>query len=220
MERFELRENDPVLKSWEEILQCLQFLHSEEHDYKTVVLDSIDFAEPLVERYVIAQHGEQDIESFGFGKGYVHAANEVHQLTGWFDALRNDRGMAVIVIGHSQTKVHNAPDSESYDRYKLSVRDRIAEHIHNWSDSFLFCNYVSHVVKDEQQGKKKGEGRARAVGVGERVIYTEERPAWRAKNRYGLPPILPLSWQAFQDAVAAGAADEPKPTQTKSGKGK
>ena len=40
-----------------------------------------------------------------------------------------------------------------------------------------------------------------ALGKGERVIHTAERPAFLAKNRYDLPETLPLDWQAFAAAM-------------------
>ena len=39
------------------------------------------------------------------------------------------------------------------------------------------------------------------MGSGERVIHTAERPAFLAKNRYGLPETLPLAWDAFAQAM-------------------
>ena len=44
-------------------------------------------------------------------------------------------------------------------------------------------------------------GTTRALGSGERVLYTAERPAFIAKNRYGLPDVLPLDWDAFAAAM-------------------
>jgi hypothetical protein len=41
----------------------------------------------------------------------------------------------------------------------------------------------------------------RALGSGERVLYTAERPAFLAKNRYGLPDVMPLDWGAFGAAL-------------------
>ena len=41
----------------------------------------------------------------------------------------------------------------------------------------------------------------RAVGSGERVLYTTERPSFLAKNRFSLPDTLPLSWQDFAAAM-------------------
>ena len=42
---------------------------------------------------------------------------------------------------------------------------------------------------------------ARALGTGKRVMHTEERPAYLAKNRYELPETLPLDWSEFVKAM-------------------
>ena len=47
------------------------------------------------------------------------------------------------------------------------------------------------------------------MGDGTRVLYTEHRPAWDAKNRYGLPFELGFpedgAWDLFERACRAGA---------------
>ncbi len=62
----------------------------------------------------------------------------------------------------------------------------------------LFANYRISTVKSDVGFNKKV---TRALGSGERVLYTAERPAFLAKNRYGLPDSLALSWAAFVDAM-------------------
>ena len=209
--RFEPRQNDPVLRTWEELLNCCSALHTEEHEYQTVVLDSLDFAEPLLWAYTCAKHGKESIEAFGYGKGYTHAVDEARGLTRWLDALRTDRGMAVVLICHAETKKYDCPDTESYDRYRLRLHDKLAAHFHDWSDALLFANYRTVVVKDE---KNFGKQRKRGVGVGERVLFAEERPAFWAKNQYGLPPEMELSWMAFQNAIALHTSPQ-QPTNKK-----
>ena len=209
--RFELRAKDPVLKTWQDLIACLDSLYTEKHDYNTVVLDTLDFAEPLLWQYTATKHGKEDIEAFGYGKGYVYAVDEARILTQRLDALRNDRNMAVICICHSETKRFESPEAESYDRYKLRLHDRLANYIHDWSDALLFANYKAHIVKDKETFNRE---RKRAVGVGERVIYTQERPAYWAKNRYGLPPEIPLSWAAFQNGIVV-PEPQPKPIKKK-----
>jgi hypothetical protein len=50
----------------------------------------------------------------------------------------------------------------------------------------------------------------RALGSGERLLHTAERPAFLAKNRYGLPDTLPMSWTAFAETMPSlGAGAEP-----------
>jgi hypothetical protein len=218
--RFEPRPKDPVLKTWTEIIDCLTSLYSEAHDYGTVVLDSVDFAEPLLWRYVAEKHKKADIEAFGYGKGYVYAVDEARILFQWLDALRNDRNMAVVLVAHSQTKKFESPDAETYDRYQMRLQDRLAAFVHDWVDVLLFANYKTAVVKDDEGHNRE---RTRGVGLGERVIYTEERPAWWAKNRYGLPFELSLNWTAFQNAIvvpepAKPATDNPEKKTAKAAK--
>lgn len=63
----------------------------------------------------------------------------------------------------------------------------------------LFVNYRRNLVK--QSGDKK-----RAEGTGERIIFTQERPAYMAKNRWGLPEEIfigkDLTWQAFHQELS------------------
>lgn len=196
----------PLCKSWEEILECVEALYTQEHEYGTVVLDTIDMAEPLLWDYTARKHGKDGIEGWGYGKGYVYAVNEARTLLAGLDALRDEKNMAIVLLAHAHTRKYEAPDLESFDRYQMRLHDKLAAHIQEWTDVMMFANYKTSVVKDDEGFGKR---RARAVGQGERVMYTEERPAFAAKNRYGLPPELPLSWQAFQDGIVVPA--EPKP---------
>lgn len=207
VKRFEPREGKPVMRSWVEIMECVQVLYNDPHDYKTVVIDTVDFAEPLLWKYTAERYKKEDIESFGYGKGYGYAVDEARLLFQWLDALRDDRNMAIILLAHSETKKFDSPDAMSYDRYKLRLHDKLAHFVHDWLDCLLFANYRTQVVKDKQSFNKE---RTRAVGLGERVVFTEERPAYWAKNRYGLPPELPLSWTAFQNGIVVPES-QPQP---------
>lgn len=213
--RFEPRENDPVLQSWTELIECLSALHQQDHPYRTVVIDSIDFAEPMLWSHTAQKHGQESIESFGYGKGYVFAADEARIMLQWLDALRNDRGMAIVLICHCETVKFEDPTAETYDTYDLRTHKRLTALIDHWSDAVLFANYRTSVVKDKEGFNKE---RKRAVGVGERILFTEKRPAFRAKNRYGLPPELPLSWQAFQDGIVRPEEQPQTPTPRKTRK--
>jgi hypothetical protein len=73
----------------------------------------------------------------------------------------------------------------------------------------LFANYEVKVRKQENAiDKSKGKAVKIYTEENPRVVYTEERPAFIAKNRYSLPPVLPFpkndSWAAFADAMDQG----------------
>jgi hypothetical protein len=86
------------------------------------------------------------------------------------------------------------PYSNRISRRQVTPPALLQEH----SDVVLFANYRISTVKSDVGFNKKV---TRALGSGERVLYTAERPAFLAKNRYGLPDTLALSWAAFVDAM-------------------
>jgi hypothetical protein len=107
--------------------------------------------------------------------------------------LRDMKAMCTILVGHSIIKEFKSPDTDSFDRYQIKLQQKAADLVSEHSDAILFANYKKSTMKTESRGGQ----RTRAVGSGERLLYTEERPAWLAKNRYGLPPEMELSWGEF-----------------------
>lgn len=138
------------------------------------------------------------IEDAGYGKGYVAALNLWRQYIDGLNALRDDRGMAVVQIAHTDIKRFDSPEHDPYDRYVIKLHARAAALLQEHSDIVLFANYRISTVKADVGFNKKV---SRAVGSGERVIHTVERPAFLAKNRYDLPDTLPLEWSAFAQAM-------------------
>ena len=188
----------PLAKSFDAVMEALAALYSEAHEYKTVVVDSIDWLEPLVWQRACKDNGWGSIEEPGYGKGYIAALDLWRQYLEGLNALRDERGMTVIQIAHTDIKRFDSPEHEPYDRYVIKLHGRAAALLQEHSDVVLFANYRISTVKSDIGFNKKV---TRALGSGERVLYTAERPAFIAKNRYGLPDVLPLDWQAFAAAM-------------------
>ena len=73
--------------------------------------------------------------------------------------------------------------------------------LREWADAVLFANYKTVITEKDVGFNKKV---ARGISSGERMLFTNDRPAYRAKNRYNLPDQLPLSWDSLTEAIAAG----------------
>ena len=195
----------PVARSYQDVVDAITALLNEEHDFQTVVIDSLDQLEPLIWQHVARREGKHNIEAFGYGKGYMFAADEVRTFLQGLDELRSS-GMTVIVVAHSEVKRFESPEHEPFDRYQMRLDKRANDIVCEWADCLLFASYKVHVVRDTV----KGQERTRGAGRGERIIHTEERPAWRAKNRYQLPAELPLSWESFQEAIGQSYTNQPQ----------
>lgn len=193
----------PLLTSWGDTIEALTALYQDDHDYQTVVIDSLDWLEPYVWAETCKRHGQPNIEAFGFGKGLLFACDVWREFFAALVALREQKGMAVILIAHSEIKRFDDPTNEPYDRYQLKLQPRAAALVEEWADCVLFANFRTYTAKSDAGFNKKV---VRGVGSGERVMYTEERPGWRAKNRYSLPPEMPFSWAAFAQALEPPAA--------------
>lgn len=186
-----------LLKTYGEIMEAIGSLYVEDHDRKTVVLDTLDHTEPLVWQEAVARMGWRDIEhdaegKTGFGKGYLGADSVWRELLDGFAALRDEKGMTVVFLAHSEVKRVEPPDTEPYDRYLIKLHKRAAALVQERVDAVLFMNYRVSIIKDAKAGQKKDQGHARGVGGGSRVVYTEERPAFLAKNRFDMPDSIQL----------------------------
>ncbi len=188
----------PLAHSFQEVMSNLQSLAEQEHEFKTVVIDSLDWLEPLVWKELIIRcpYGDkgkkiEQIEDYGFGKGYGMAMDVWKDYIDALDYLRSEKGMAIIQVSHAQIRKFENPETDIYDRYELKLQKQAGSKLMEHSDIILFANYYVGVKKEEKSMSK--EGRKRAVGTGERVLYTEERPAFMAGNRYSLPAEIPFS---------------------------
>lgn len=187
----------PKPKSWNEIVGMVTELITSDHNYKTVVIDSIDAAEALLFRHICDQYKSKSMElaAGGYGKAYAEAASAWDSILDLLDRLRNEKDMHVILIAHSQIVKFQDPHSqEAYDRYEMKLHRKSADRIREHVDIILFATWEVHVSNKDDKVK--------AYSDGVRVAYTERRPAWDAKNRYGLPLKIDLSWAALMEAMA------------------
>jgi hypothetical protein len=192
------------VSSWMDLEGALHELIRDNQGFKTVVIDSIDWAERLLIDHLLKKANKRSIEDFGFGKGYTMVAESVGRLLAVCDSLI-DQGVNVVMVGHSTVKRVSPPDmDEGYDRYELKLTKQSGPLVKEWADCILFANYRTKLVAGE-------DGRTRAKGGRERVLHAERTAAFDAKNRYGLAPELPMTIEALAPLFASEPAAKPKP---------
>lgn len=192
----------PQPTTFNDIMQNIGVLYTEEHEFKTLVLDSLDWAETLANSEVCVDAGTASIEDLGYGKGHVKTAEKMISLLAAFDALYQ-KGMNIITISHSQVATFNDPENAPYDRYRLKLDKRFEPKVREWCDYNLFCNFDT-IIKQEGDGFKKQN---KGVSFGKRNIFTQRTAAYDAKSRYAIPKQLPLSWDTFWAAHSEAKAN-------------
>lgn len=180
----------PRPKTYEEFGQCLATLYKEQHEYGTVVVDTLDALEVLMTDYVCRKNGWPDIEKPGYGKGYVALDLVWENLLDKLDKLRVDRGIEIVLLAHAAITNFNDPAGADYQRWTVKLHKRAAGLVKGWAKTILFA--IHEQFADAESRK--------AVSTGKRIMHTTHSAAWDAKNRYRLPETLPLDYAAFATA--------------------
>ncbi len=176
-----------LLQSYTEVMEAITSLYTGEHSFENVVVDSVSRLEPLIFAEVCSKNNWTQIEDAGFGKGYVAADYVWQDFLDGLNALRRDRGMGIILIAHSETVRFDDPTSQSYSRYDIDLHKRARAMIAREVDAILLVKQDVVLVDEKKSPNAKEVVRRVGQGNNLRWIYTEGRPAFTAKNRYGMP---------------------------------
>lgn len=200
--------------SWTMMLQQIKEIKATPGCCKTLVIDTIDWAEQLCVEHVCATYQKKGIEEFGYGKGYIYAQEEFGRLLNLLQDII-DSGINIVLTAHTQIRKFEQPnESGSYDRYELKLGQKTSSKtsalVKEWADMVLFAKYKEFIVTVGD--KKKAQG-------GERVMYTTHHPNWDAKNRHSLPDELAFDYALIaycipNDTPGEAQAAPPQSTAT------
>lgn len=194
----------PAPSSWEMLKSEVQYAIDHPGELGTLVIDTADWAEKLCNRCVCQRAEKKGIEDFGYGKGYVFAAEEFGRLLDSLDRVTL-AGTHVVVTAHTTLRKVEQPDEmTSYDRWELKCSKYLSPLIKEWADMVLFCNYKTIVVKADGSQKGKAQG-------GRRVMYATHHTCWDAKNRHGLPDEMPMDYGQIAHIFAPVVQTPPTP---------
>jgi len=222
----------PLAESYLQVREALVALVQEQHDYKTVVVDSADWLERLIHQQVIDSctndvRGVKTMESAhgGYGKAYSVALSYWREILSGLDYLSKQKGMIIGMICHSTIITINDPFlPEPIDKWETKLhkpskgtgaRDLLSE----WADVIGFAQRETFVArKTTTNGKQITRGSA-PLGAANK-LHLVGSPGVMAGNRYSLPPTIDLSWTAFSDALSAAfpAPANPQPAPNKAAK--
>ncbi len=195
----------PVARTLDDVVNAIDALVSEEHDFQTVVLDSLDWLERLIWDRLCREYGVSSIEKVdgGYARGYTHALTHWRGILTGLDVLRSNRGMCVICLAHAKVETFSDPEVGSYDRFSPRLHKHANAVVTEWADAVLFATRKV-ITRTEDAGFNRTRTLAAGLGKdgGERVLRCVGSPSCIAKNRYSLPAELPLSWQSIMNAMS------------------
>jgi hypothetical protein len=169
---------------WEESLKLVREACAGQGDYTTIAIDTIDRLEEQATRLVCTEGKKKSLADFGYGDGFEALVTKWRELLFVLESAR-EKQRTVILVAHVQQKPQDDPRIGKYDKYVAAMQKRCWGATHRWADAVLFADY------------ERGLHEGRAIMTGTRELHTCAGTGFDAKNRWGLPPVLPLSWAAF-----------------------
>lgn len=196
------------LTSYSAVSEALQWVGTAEHQYRTLIVDTVDWLEHLIHKEVAAHFGVKNIGEIDWGKGYSRAIWYWQTILATLDKIRKVRSMAIILLGHARIVAVKTPEGLSFDRYEPDLHSNArgegsSSIVQEWCDEVLFANFRLYTSSQQAGGVK----REVAKGGKERYIRTSESGACLAKNRIGLSDELPMDFAAYMAEIKKARTD-------------
>lgn len=180
----------PVAKSTTDVYEQIKMLATEEHEFKTLIVDSTTAFDALAVLEIQTRNKTANLSACdgGFGGGYHSVRAEHEKLYNRCKRLSQEKRMNVVFISHTETEELNPPDAEAYTRYNIQLTSSksvdCSKVYTNNCDLVAFMKMVTYVV----EGKAKSDG--------SRIITCYPSASHVSKNRYGITDDL-----AFEEGV-------------------
>lgn len=188
------------VQDWISLLRAVNDFAKEEHEWKTLVIDTLDWAEMWCARQLCLDERVASLEGIGYGKGWTMLQERFSKLIAACNAVIAS-GRNVVLVAHMAMRKFEEPEQMgAYDRWELKLSRKVSPMVKEWADAVLFLNYRVKLAAGGQ-----GMAAGKKALAGERVIYTRHHACWDAKNRFGLGDMLPAEYSAI--APIFGAAN-------------
>lgn len=199
---------DGAMQNYSEVEEALESLASEDHTFKTLVIDSVTQLESLIWKRICSENNWNSIEDPGYGRGYVEADTAWRDFTKAVTWLRDNKAMNIVMIGHEDVKVAEDEEREDYKRHMLRLHKRADAILREHVDIVGFLNQAITLDKG-----KSGKEKARAVGSGQRQLNLSPRPTFEAGNRYNMPDKILINPGEGYAALAPYMPGQSKPQE-------
>jgi len=176
--------------NFEEFHNFLDQLTIQQHDFKSLVIDSIDSLQILIAERIAQKHTTQELS---YGKSAAIWAKTIKDIIGKLEGLNIHKGMNILFTAHWKVKSANNPMTEQYDRYDMRINEEMRTGFCNWVQ-FILLAMKDVILEDD---KAPGFGKKKAKSIERRVLHTRGEPTYYGKNVFNLPAKIPMDWDQF-----------------------
>lgn len=186
----------PVLKNPDDLWPQLWALAKEEHEYETVVIDTVSTLDTMFTDWIVETdpNKPKSINQAlgGYGAGWSMLSSQHRRLRKGCQYLL-DRGMNVIFLSHADTEKVNPPDGNQYTRYTMRMRE---ESMQPYVDNVDLVGFLRLEMFTKGEGDVK-----KAFSTGDRQLVCHAMAANVSKNRFGITE--PIEVKLGENPLAA-----------------
>jgi len=182
----------PQPKNSSEVLDMITALAKEDHEYKTLIIDSITQLDTMFTSEIIEGDSNKPASLNqalgGYGAGYGALSDLHRKVREYCGRLSTVKKMHIVFIAHSQVETIDTPDQEPYMRHTLALHQKSLKHYVDNADlvGHTRLKMFTRTAKDKSKANK-------AISTGERELVCHLTASNICKNRFGIEEALPLS---------------------------
>lgn len=181
------------------LMAQMRELATADHDFKTLVVDSITALNVKLEAEICLRDGVSAVgeASGGYHKGFDTISQWHSDFIYACTVLAKIKGMAIVLLGHTGIqKIKNRPDESSeYTVYSLDMHPKSASAYITNSDAVFYIKKEEFVTGGSTNKKGQTTKYGRVMQTGDRKLITTGDGLTgyvSAKSRYNMPPELDL----------------------------
>lgn len=185
-----------VCQTYGDFVDALDRVLKEDHDYKTLVIDTFNGVSSLLAKHVCetkyngvwaATRGTSAFMSYG--EGYKACAEMMRAAMRTIEKINTERGMTIILTTHLGLHNVSNPRLGEYQRIEGDMDKSIWKVVSNWADLVLLAEFEMTVLRDKK----------RAESTNVRILRCGGSVSEDTKMRAGfeVPEVMPLSFDVF-----------------------
>ena len=181
------------INSWAEFKSVLKQLKTDEGHaaYDNIIIDTVDIAYDLCEKYICNREGVENIADLAYGKGYNMVSKEFDEALRLIPQI----GYGLVMISHSQDKVFTDENGREYNQICPTLGNRPRLIVDRMSDLIIYA----HPIQEE-------DGSIHTVG------FMRQTPRFVAGSRFKYTPdSIEFNYNnlvnAISDAIDKQAAE-------------
>lgn len=172
----------PVITSSEDVWEQLAALIKEDHEYKTLVIDSITQLDTLFVNHIVETDPKKPKSITqalgGYGAGFQMLSSLHGRVRKAAGILNERKDMNIVFIAHAETETIELPDQDPYTRYNIRMQKKSVSH---YIDNCDLVGFLKLETFTQGDGERK-----KAVSDGTRLLVTYATAANISKNRFGI----------------------------------